>query len=161
MRVLFDGLLPESASRSRREPPRDLRRGSEPNWMGKDGTTGDPQKTGSTGTFRAETRGGRPSKTGTFALTQDAPSRRIAPTREVLVESVIGEVIRELEEEERTSLDILTPTPPARIDVVQTGPKSKWRSGCGSCRHHLQAPLPSPSPCRLPFPWCAPPSSSN
>ena len=49
--------------------------------MGEGWDNRDPHKTGSTGTFRAETRGGRPSKTGTPALTQDAPSKRICANK--------------------------------------------------------------------------------
>ena len=48
-----------------------------------------------------------------------------APVREVLVKSIVGEVVRELEEEERAALNVLTPTPPARINVVQTGPEEQ------------------------------------
>ena len=43
--------------------------------MGKGWYNQDPNETGSTRAFRAEPRGGNPSKIGTAALTQDSPSR--------------------------------------------------------------------------------------
>ena len=46
------------------------RRGARQGWYNRD-----PNKIGSTWTFRAEPRGGNPSKTGTAAPTQDTPSR--------------------------------------------------------------------------------------
>ena len=42
----------------------------------------------------------------------------IGPVREVLVNTMVGEVVRELEEEARAAFDIMTPTPPAQIDTV-------------------------------------------
>ena len=65
-----------------------------------------------------------------------------APVREVLVESIVGEVVRELDEEKRASLDILTPTPPARIDVVQTGPEEQMAERM----RELPTPPPGPTP---------------
>ena len=62
--------------------------------------------------------------------------------REVLVESIVGEVFKELEEEARASLDILTPTPPARIDVVQTGPEEQLAERM----RELPTPPPGPTP---------------
>ena len=47
----------------------------------------------------------------------------VGPVREVLVNTMVGEVVMELEEEEKAAFDILTPTPPARIDTVQTRPE--------------------------------------
>ena len=70
------------------------------------------------------------------------PAGTSAPVREVLVESIVGKVVRELEEEERTSLDILTPTPPARIDVVQTGPEEQMVERM----RELPTPPPGPTP---------------
>ena len=37
----------------------------------------------------------------------------VGPVREVLVNTMVDEVVRELEEEERAAFDILMPTPPA------------------------------------------------
>ena len=86
----------------------------------KDGTTETPTKPDQPGPsepIREEEAPARPEP-------PHSPKTHIAgtfaPMREVLVESIVGEVVTELEEEDRAALDILTPTPPARIDVVQT-----------------------------------------
>ena len=62
-----------------------------------------------------------------------SPRTRTAGTtpapREVLVNTVVEEVVRELEEEERQAFERSTPAPPARIDTIQTGPEeptAKW-----------------------------------
>ena len=51
-----------------------------------------------------------------------SPRTRTAGTspvpREVLVNTVVDEVVRELEEEERQAFETSTPAPPARIDMV-------------------------------------------
>ena len=123
MRVLFDGLLPEVPPVAAENLP-DIS-GEIPSLTGwgKDATTETLTK---------------PDQPGPSALTQEeeAPARpepphspkthpagTSVPVREVLVESIVGEVVRELEEEARASLNILMPTPPARIDVVQTRPE--------------------------------------
>ena len=59
-----------------------------------------------------------------------------------MVESIVGEVIKELEEEEGTSLNILTSTPPAQIDVVQTGPEEQMAERM----RELPTPPPGPTP---------------
>ena len=119
MRVLFDRLLPEVppvAAENLLEISGEVP--SLTGW-GKDGTTETPTKPdqpGSPESRQEEIAPARPEP-------PHSPRTRLAgdstPIREVLVESSVGEVIRELEEE-GASLDVLTPTPPARIDVVQT-----------------------------------------
>ena len=69
------------------------------------------------------------------------PAGTFAPVREVLVESIVGEVVKELEEEKRASLDILTPTPPAWIDVVQTRPEGQM----AEWMRELPTPPPGPT----------------
>ena len=59
-----------------------------------------------------------------------------------MVESIVGEVIRELEEEEGASLNILTSTPLARIDVVQTGSEEQMAERM----RELLTPPPGPTP---------------
>ena len=77
MRVLFDGLLPEVPPVAAENLPEISGEVLSLTGWGEGRDNRDPHETGSTGTFRAETRGGRPNKTGTPALTQDAPSKRI------------------------------------------------------------------------------------
>ena len=161
MRVLFDGLLPEVPPVAVENLPEIS--GEVPSLIGwgKDETTETltkPDQLGPSEPRQEEVVPARPKP-------PHSPRTRLAeesaPTREVLVESVIGKVIRELEEEERASLDVLTPTPPARIDVVQTGPEEQMAERMRELPTPPSTPLPSPSPCLLPFPWCAPPSSSK
>ena len=72
MRILFDGLQPEVPLVAAENLP-DIS-GEIPSLIGW-GKDRDSNKTGSTGTFRADTRGGSPIKTGTSPLTQNAHRR--------------------------------------------------------------------------------------
>ena len=117
---------------------------------GKDGTTETPTKPDQPGPSEliqekeAQARPEPPHSPRTH------PTWTFAPVREVLVESIVGEVVRELEEEERASLDILTPTPPARIDVVQIGPEGQMAE---RIRELPTPPLgPTPEPISLATP---------
>ena len=134
MRILFDGLLPEVPPVAAENLP-DIS-GEIPSLTGwgKDATTEISTK---------------PDQLGPSARTQEeeAPARpepphspRTRPTgtstlvREVLVESIVGEVVRELEEEARA--------PPARIDVVQTEPEEPMTERM----RELPMPPPGPTP---------------
>ena len=121
LRILFDGLQPEVPPVAAENLP-DIS-GEIPSLTGwgKEGTTETPTKRDQPGPsklIQEEEALARPEPphsprthiAGTFA-----------PVREVLVKSIVGEVVRELEEEERAAFNILTPTPPARIDAMQTG----------------------------------------
>ena len=118
MRVLFDGLLsevPPLAAENLSDISGEIP--SLTGW-GKDAATETPTKLDRLGPSeprREEVAPARPEP-------PHSPRMRLAgdsaPTREVLVESNVGKVIRELEEEEGASLDVLMPTRPARIDVV-------------------------------------------
>ena len=72
------------------------------------------------------------------------PAGTPTPVREVMVESIVGEVIRELEEEEGASLNILTSTPPARIDVVQIGPEEQMAEWMRELPTPPLGPTPEP-----------------
>ena len=118
MRVLFDGLLPEVPPVAVENLPNIS--GEIPSLTGwrKDGTTETPTKPDQPGPSEPS----REEETLVRSEPPHSPRTRqagtSAPVREVLVESIVGEVVKELEEEARASLDILTPTPPTRIDVV-------------------------------------------
>ena len=123
MRVLFDGLLLEVPPLAAENLPNISSETPSLTDWGKDAATETPTKPDQSGPSelrREEVAPARPEP-------PHSPRMRLAgdsaPTREVLVEPIVGEVIRELEEEEGASLDVLTPTQPARIDVVQTGPE--------------------------------------
>ena len=125
MRVLFDGRLPEVPPVAAENLPEISGEVPSLTGWGKDETTRTPTKPDQPGPSELRQEEVVPARPEPPHSPRTLLAEESAPTREVLVESVIGEVIRELEEEERTSLDILTPTPPARIDVVQTGPEEQ------------------------------------
>ena len=76
--------------------------------------------------------------------------------REVVVESIVGEEVREIEEEEGASRDILTPTPPARIDVVQIGPEEQMAERMKKLPTPPSGPTPEPISLGTPGPWVRP-----
>ena len=141
MRVLFDGLLPEVPPIAAENLPEIS--GEVPSLTGwrKDGTTETPTKPGQmepSEPRREEIASARPEPPHSPRTRLEEES---APTREVLVESGVSEVIRELEEEERASL---TPTPPARIDVVQTGPEEQMPERMRELPTPPSGPTPEP-----------------
>ena len=118
MRILFDGLQPEVPPVVAENLP-DIS-GEIPSLTGwgKEGTTETPTKPdrpGASEPTREEKAPARPEPphsprtrtTGTSAL-----------VKEVLVNTMVGEVIRELEEEEREAFDIMTSAPLTRIDTM-------------------------------------------
>ena len=125
MRVLLDGLLPEVPPVAAENLPDISGKIPSLTGWGKDGTTETPTKPDQPGPSKPIQEEEAPARPEPLHLPRTHIVGTSAPVREVLVESIVGEVIRELEEEERASLDILTPTPPARIDVVQTGPEEQ------------------------------------
>ena len=150
MRTLFNGLQPEVPPIAAENLP-DIS-GEIPSLTGwgRDGTTKTPTKPDQLGPSEpiqekeAQARPEPPHSPRTH------PAGASAPVREVLVESIVGKVVRELEEEERASLDILTPTPPARIDVVQTGPEEQM------AERMRELPMPPPSPTPEPISLATP-----
>ena len=142
MRVLFNGLLSEVPPIAVENLP-DIS-GEIPSLTGwgKDGTIEAPTKPdqpGPSGPIQEEEAQARPEPPHS---PKTHPAGTSAPVREVLVESIVGEVVRELEEEARASLDILTPTPLARIDVMQTGPEEQMAERM----RELPTPPPGPTP---------------
>ena len=156
MRVLFDGLLPEVPPVAAENLPEISEEVPSLTGWGKDGTTETPAKSDQS----------RPSEPRQEEVAQarpeppHSPRTRLAgdsmPIREVLVESGVGEVIRELEEEEGASLDVLTPTPPARIDVVQIGPEEQMAERMRELPTPPSGPTPEPISLATPGPWVRP-----
>ena len=141
MRVLFDGLLPEVPPIAAENLPEISGEVPSLTGWGKDGTTETPTKPGQTEPSeprQEEIASARPEPPHSPRTRLEEES---APTREVLVESGMSEVIWELEEEERTSL---TPTPPARIDVVQTGPEEQMTERMRELPTPPSGPTPEP-----------------
>ena len=142
MRVMFDGLLPEVPPVAAENLP-DI--SSEiPSLTGwrKDGTTETPTKPDQSGPSTPIQEEEAPTRPEPLHSPRTHPVGTPAPVREVVVESIVGEAIRELEEEEGASLNILTSTPPTRIDVVQTGPEEQMAERMGE----LPTPPPGPTP---------------
>ena len=144
MRVLFDGLLPEVPPVAIENLPEISGEVPSLTGWGKNGTTGTPTKPDQPGPCEPRQEEVVPSRPEPPHSPRMLLAEESAPTREVLVESVIGEVIRELEEEERTSLNILTPTPPARINVVQTGPEEQMAERMRELPTPPSGPTPEP-----------------
>ena len=142
MRVLFDGLLPEVPPVAAENLP-DIS-GEIPSLTGwgKDGTIETPTKSDQPGPSEPSREEETPARPELPRSPRTRPAGTSVLVREVLVESIMGEVVRELEEEARASLDILTPTPPARIDVVQTGPEEQMAERM----RELPTPPPGPTP---------------
>ena len=156
MRVLFNRLLPEVPPVAAENLPEISEEVPSLTKWGKDGTTETPTKPdqpGSPEPRQEEIAPARPEP-------PHSPRTRLVgdstPIREVLVESVVGEVIRELEEEEGASLDVLTPTPPARIDVVQTGPEEPMAERMRELPTPPSGPTPEPISLATPGPWVRP-----
>ena len=142
MRVLFDGLLPEVPPVAAENLP-DIS-GEILSLIGwrKDGTTETPTKPDQSGPSEPSREEEAPARPEPPHSPRTCPAGTSAPMREVLVKSIVGEVVRELEEEARASLDILMPSPPAQIDVVQTGPEEQTAERM----RELPTPPPSPTP---------------
>ena len=144
MRVLFDGLLsevPPLAAENLSDISCEIP--SLTGW-GKDAATETPTKPDQPGLSeprQEEVALVRPEP-------PHAPKTRLAsdsvPIREVLVESIVGKVIRELEEEEGASLNALTPTQPARINVVQTGLEEQMAERMRELPTPPSGPTPKP-----------------
>ena len=153
MRVLFDGLLlevppvpTENLSDISGEIP------SLTGW-GKDGTTETPTKPDQPGPSELNREEETPARPEPPHSPKTRPAGTSALVREVLVKSIVGEVVRELEKEARASLDILMPTPPARIDVVQTGPEEQMAERMRELPTPPPGPTPEPISLATPVSW--------
>ena len=111
MRILFDGLQPEVPPVAAENLP-DIS-GEIPSltcWR-KEGTTETPTKPDQLGASKPT----REEETPARPELPHSPRTHIAGTstsvKEVLVNTMVGEVVRELEEEERAAFDIVTPAP--------------------------------------------------
>ena len=125
MRILFDGLQPEVPPVLVENLPEISGEIPSLTGWGKDGTTETPTKSDQLGPSELIQKKKAPARSEPPHSPRTHIARTFALVREVLVESIVGEVVRELEEEERAALDVLTPTPLARIDVVQIGPEEQ------------------------------------
>ena len=120
MRILFDGLQPEVPPVAMENLPDISGEISSLTGWGKEGTTETPTKPDQPGASKPTREEEAPARPELPHSPRTHIAGTSAPVREVLVNTMVGEVVRELEEE-RAAFDIMTPTPPARIDTMQTG----------------------------------------
>ena len=156
MRVLFDGLLPEVPPVTA-ENLTDIS-GEVPSltrW-GKDGMTETPSKPDQPGSSVPNQEEEAPVRPETPHSPRTQPADIPAQVREVVVEPIVGEVVREIEEEEGAFNDILTPTPPAQIDVVQTGPEEQMAERMRKLPTLPSGLTPEPISLGTPGPWMRP-----
>ena len=144
MRILFDGLQPEVPPVAAENLPDIL--GEIPRLTGweRDGTTETPTKLDQPGPSEPIQEKEAPARPKPPHSPRTHPAGTSAPVKEVLVESIVDKVVRVLEEEERASLDILTPTPVARINMVHAGPEEQMAE--------RMRKLPTPPPGSTPEP---------
>ena len=144
MRILFDGLQPKVPPVTAENLPEISREIPSLTGWGKDGTTETPTKPDQPGPSEPIQEKEAPARPELPHSPRTHIAGTSAPVREVLVESIVGEVVRELEEKERAALDILTPTPLAQIDVVQTGPEEQVAEWMRELPTPLSGPTPEP-----------------
>ena len=144
MRILFDGLQPKVPPVTTENLP-DIS-GEIPSLTGwkKEGMTETPTKPDQPGPSeptREEEAPARPEP-------PHSPTVRIAgtvgPVREVLVDTLVGEVVRELEEEARAIFDVVTPAPTARINTIQIGPEEPMAERMRKLPTIPSSPTPEP-----------------
>ena len=140
MRMLFDGLQPEVPPVAA-ENLLDIS-GEIPSLTGwgKEGTTETPTKPDQPGASEPTQEEEALARPEPFHSPRTRTVGTSAPVKEVLVDTMVDKVIRELEEEERAAFDIMTPAPSARIDTMQTGPEEP------AAERMRELPMPPPGP---------------
>ena len=143
MRMLFDGLQPEVPPVAAENLP-DIS-GEIPSLTGwgKEGTTETPTKPDQLGASKPTREEEAPIRSEPPHSPRTHTGGTSAPIREVLVNTVVGEVIRKLEEE-REAFDIMTPTSSARIDTMQTGPEEPMAERMRELPTPPSGPTPEP-----------------
>ena len=144
MRILFDGLQSEVPPVAAGDLP-DIS-GEIPSltdW-GKEGTMETPTKPDQLGASEPTREYEAPARSELPHSPNTRVARSSRPVREVLVNTMVGKVVRELEEEERAAFDVLTPTPPAHIDTVQTGPEEPMAERMRELPTPPSGPIPEP-----------------
>ena len=145
MRVFFDGLQPEVPPIAAENLPNISGEIPSLTGWGKEATTETPTKPdqlGASEPTQEEEVPARPEPPNSPRTRTEGTSP--AP-KEVLVNTVVDEVVRELEEEERQTFEANTPAPPAWIDTVQTEPEEPTAEQMRELPTLLQALHPSPS----------------
>ena len=156
MRILFDGLqleVPLVAAENLPDISSEIP--SLTGW-GKEGMTETPTKPDQPGPSEPT----REEKAPARLEPPHSPRTRIAgtvgPVGDVLVNTLVGEVVRELEEEARATFDVVTPAPTARIDTIQTGPKEPMAERMRELPTPPSGPTPKPISLATPAPLVRP-----
>ena len=156
MRVLFDGLQPEVPPIAAENLPDISSEISSLTGWGMEATTETstkPDQPGASEPIQAEEVPAGPEP-------PNSPRTRTARTspapREVLVNTVVDEVVREIEEEERQAFEASTLMPPARIDTVQTGPEEPAAERMRELPTSPSGPIPEPIVVATPRPLVRP-----
>ena len=118
MRILFDGLQPEVPLVAV-ENLLDIS-GEIPSLAGwgKEGTTETPTKPDQLGPSEPIREKEAPTRPEPLHSPRTHIAGTVGLVREVLVDTLVGEVVRELKEEARATFDVVTPAPTARIDTI-------------------------------------------
>ena len=160
MGVLFDGLQPEV-------PPIAMENLSDISdeipsltGRGKEATTKTPTKPD-------QPRQSKPIREDELSAGPEPPTSPrthtigTSPASEVLVNTVVDKVVRELEEEERQAFEASTPVPPTRIDTVQTGLEEPAAERMRELPTPPSGPTPEPISVATPSPLVRPPSLAS
>ena len=129
MQVLFNGLQPEVPLIAAENLPNISSKIPSLTGWGKEAIIETPTKLDQPGPFEPSQEEEVPAEPELPTSSKTRIARTSLAPREVPVNTVVDEVVRELEEEERQAFGANTPTPPARIDMAQTDQKSQQRSG--------------------------------
>ena len=144
MRILFDGLQPEVPLVTAENLP-DIS-GEIPSLTGwgKEGTTETPTKPDQPRPSEPTREEEAPARPEPPHSPRTCIAGTVGPVREVLVDTLVGEVVKELEEEGRAAFNIMTPMPPARIDTIQTGPEEPMAKRMRELPTPPSGPTPEP-----------------
>ena len=144
MRILFDGLQPEVPPVAAENLPDILGKIPSLTGWGKEGTTETPTKPDQPGASEPTREEEAPARPEPPHSPRTHIAGTVGPVREVLVNTIVDEVVRELEEEARAAFHIMTPTPPAWIDTVQTRPEEPMAERMRELPMPPSGPTPEP-----------------
>ena len=144
MRILFDGLQPEVPPVTVENLP-DIS-GEIPSLTGwgKEGTTETPTRPDQPGPSEPTREEEAPARSEPLHSLRTRIVGTVGPIREVLVDTLMGDVVRELEEEARATFDVVTPASTAQIDTIQTGPEEPMAEQMRELPTPPSGPTPEP-----------------
>ena len=121
MRILFDGLQPKVPPVTAENLPDISNEIPSLTSWGKEGTTKTPTKPDQPGPSKPTREEEAPARPKHPHSPRTCMAETVGPVKEVLVNTLVDQVVRELEEEARATFDVVTPAPTARIDTIQIG----------------------------------------